>query len=115
MASKDGSLISEKKAPAVPRKAGTSAGKTSRAIGRPTGKSRIGKELLVEKTAELLRTMPPEKLSLSVAARHAHVHLTLFKYYFQDRTRLLIDVARDRKSTRLNSSHSLLSRMPSSA
>ena len=41
-----------------------------------------------------LRTVPPEKLSLSVAARHAKVHLTLFKYYFQDRTRLLVDVAR---------------------
>lgn len=66
----------------------------SRAIGRPTDKGRIGKELLIDKTAELLRTVPPEKLSLSVAARHAHVHLTLFKYYFQDRNRLLIDVAR---------------------
>ncbi len=37
--------------------------------------------------------MPPEKLSLSAAARHANVHLTLFKYYFQDRTHLLVDVA----------------------
>ena len=29
-----------------------------------------------------------------MAARHAGVHLTLFKYYFTDRTRLLVDVAR---------------------
>ncbi len=58
------------------------------------GRRGIGKEMLIEKTAELLRTVPPEKLSLSLAARHAHVHLTLFKYYFQDRTRLLVDVAR---------------------
>ena len=65
-----------------------------RSIGRPAGKSaRIGKELLVEKTADLLRTLPPEKLSLSAAARHARVHLTLFKYYFKDRTHLLVDVA----------------------
>lgn len=48
----------------------------------------------MDKTAELLRTVPPEKLSLSMAARHAGVHLTLFKYYFTDRTRLLVDVAR---------------------
>jgi AcrR family transcriptional regulator len=69
------------------------ASSATRAIGRPPGKRRIGKELLVTKTAKLLRTMPPEKLSLSAAARHARVHLTLFKYYFQDRTNLLVDVA----------------------
>jgi AcrR family transcriptional regulator len=84
----------KKKAGAPRKKAERTAGKVTRAIGRPTGKRRIGKELLIEQTAELLRTLPPEKLSLSVAARHARVHLTLFKYYFQDRTRLLVDVAR---------------------
>jgi AcrR family transcriptional regulator len=88
---KDGNSIGDQKVLAASRK---TAAKTSRAIGRPTGKGRIGKELLIEKTGELLRTVPPEKLSLSVAARHAKVHLTLFKYYFQDRTRLLVDVAR---------------------
>lgn len=65
-----------------------------RSIGRPAGKRSIGKTFLVDKTVELLRTAPPEKLSLSMAARHAGVHLTLFKYYFTDRTRLLVDVAR---------------------
>jgi AcrR family transcriptional regulator len=83
----------DKKASASPRKAARPA-KAGRAIGRPMGKRGIGKEMLIEKTVELLRTVPPEKLSLSLAARHAHVHLTLFKYYFQDRTRLLVDVAR---------------------
>src|SRR5690606_10387425 len=39
------------------------------------------------------RRLPPEKLSLTAAANHAGVHLTLFKYYFGDRTRLLVDVA----------------------
>jgi AcrR family transcriptional regulator len=75
-------------------KAPVRSAKATRAIGRPAGKRRIGKEFLIEKTVELLRTTPPEKLSLSMAARHARVHLTLFKYYFQDRTRLLVDVAR---------------------
>jgi len=65
-----------------------------RSIGRPAGRGSIGKKLLIDKTVELLRTVPPEKLSLSMAARHAGVHLTLFKYYFTDRTRLLVDVAR---------------------
>jgi AcrR family transcriptional regulator len=68
--------------------------KKSRGIGRPTHKGSIGKEVLIEKTAELLRTLPPEKLSLTAAAQAANVHLTLLKYYFQDRTRLLTEVAR---------------------
>jgi len=68
--------------------------KKARGIGRPTHKGSIGKEVLIEKTAELLRTLPPEKLSLTAAARAANVHLTLLKYYFQDRTRLLTEVAR---------------------
>jgi len=66
----------------------------ARSIGRPASQRRIGKTFLIEKTVDLLRTVPPEKLSLSMAARHAGVHLTLFKYYFTDRTRLLVDVAR---------------------
>jgi len=79
-------------------KAGTTAARNpktrKRSIGRPAGQRSIGKKLLIDKTVELLRTVPPEKLSLSMAARHAGVHLTLFKYYFTDRTRLLVDVAR---------------------
>lgn len=73
---------------------GAAAKPASRSKGRPAGKRGIGKVFLVDKTADLLRTVPPEKLSLSMAARHAGVHLTLFKYYFTDRTRLLVDVAR---------------------
>jgi len=69
-------------------------GPKPRSIGRPAGQRRIGKDFLIEKTVQLLRTVPPEKLSLSMAARNAGVHLTLIKYYFRDRTRLLVDVAR---------------------
>jgi len=68
--------------------------KKPRGIGRPTNKGSIGKEMLIEKTAQLLCTLPPEKLSLTAAAQAANVHLTLLKYYFQDRTRLLTEVAR---------------------
>ncbi len=77
------------------RKASDGAKARPRSKGRPAGKRGIGKDHLIIKTIELLRTVPPEKLSLSMAARHAGVHLTLFKYYFTDRTRLLVDVARN--------------------
>jgi len=81
----------------MPQAAKTKARRTpskTRSIGRPAAQRRIGKAFLIDKTVELLRETPPEKLSLSMAARHAGVHLTLFKYYFTDRTRLLVDVAR---------------------
>ena len=68
--------------------------KKTRGIGRPTNKGSIGKEVLIEKVAHLLCTLPPEKLSLTAAAQAANVHLTLLKYYFHDRTRLLTEVAR---------------------
>jgi AcrR family transcriptional regulator len=64
-----------------------------RGIGRPKEKRGVGKEVLIEKTVDFLRATPPEKLSLTAAANHAGVHLTLFKYYFHDRTQLLVDVA----------------------
>lgn len=73
---------------------GAARRKRTRGIGRPTNKGSIGKEMLIEKTAQLLRSLPPEKLSLTAAAQAANVHLTLLKYYFQDRTRLLTEVAR---------------------
>jgi AcrR family transcriptional regulator len=68
--------------------------KKQRAIGRPANKKSVGKEIILQKTIELLRTVPPEKLSLTLVARHAGVHLTLIRYYFEDRTRLLVDVGR---------------------
>jgi AcrR family transcriptional regulator len=64
-----------------------------RGIGRPKEKRGVGKDALIDKTVDFLRRTPPEKLSLTAAANHAGVHLTLFKYYFHDRTQLLVDVA----------------------
>lgn len=92
-APKAGAPAGGETASAKPRKSPVASANAARSIGRPAGKGRIGKEFLVAKTAILLRTLPPEKLSLSAAARHAEVHLTLFKYYFQDLTSLLVDVA----------------------
>ncbi|MEZ5709298.1 MAG: hypothetical protein R3E02_07930 [Blastomonas sp.] len=83
------------KSPKTAAKANRKSSGKARSIGRPAGKRKIGKTFLIERTIDLLRTIPPEKLSLSLAARHAGVHLTLFKYYFVDRTRLLVEVARD--------------------
>lgn len=64
-----------------------------RAQGRPAGEKSIGKEILTRNAAELLRTSPPEKLSMAAVAKHAGVHLTLVRYYFKGRSRLLASVA----------------------
>jgi AcrR family transcriptional regulator len=77
----------------LPRGSDTTT-RRQRAIGRPARKKGVGKETILLKTVELLRVLPPEKLSLTLAAKNAGVHLTLIKYYFADRTRLLVDVAR---------------------
>lgn len=73
--------------------AGRTKTRAPRGIGRPKEKRGVGKEVLIESTVDYLRGTPPEKLSLTAAANHAGVHLTLFKYYFRDRTQLLVDVA----------------------
>jgi AcrR family transcriptional regulator len=65
-----------------------------RTQGRPAGEKSIGKDVLIQKAAELLRTLPPEKLSMTAVAKHAGVHLTLVRYYFSGRPRLLASVAK---------------------
>jgi AcrR family transcriptional regulator len=80
--------------PAAAATADGVAEQAHRSIGRPTGARAIGKTTLVENTAVLLRSLPPEKLSLTAAARFSGVHLTLIRYYFKDRVRLLTEVGR---------------------
>ncbi|HVV93177.1 MAG TPA: hypothetical protein VHD15_07145 [Hyphomicrobiales bacterium] len=78
----------------IDRPAGTAIRRARRAQGRPAGESSIGKDVLIQKAAELLRHLPPEKLSMTAVAKHAGVHLTLVRYYFNGRSRLLASVAR---------------------
>ena len=51
----------------------------------------------------------------AIAAAAAVSKRTVYDYYGDKRALLLAVVEQDRKSTRLNSSHSAVSRMPSSA
>jgi AcrR family transcriptional regulator len=73
--------------------AGTARKRAPRMQGRPAGEKSIGKDVLIKRAAELLRNLPPEKLSMTAVAKHAGVHLTLVRYYFSGRSRLLASVA----------------------
>jgi TetR/AcrR family transcriptional regulator len=61
-----------------------------RSSGRPAAREgAVGREMLIEKTCELLRELPPQKVTREAAARHANVHPSLIKYYFRDRDSLI--------------------------
>ncbi|MGC3983062.1 MAG: hypothetical protein QM808_17550 [Steroidobacteraceae bacterium] len=64
---------------------------TRRSIGRPPASSPgVGRQALIEKTCELLRTMPPDKVTRAAVARHAKVDPSLIRYYFKERSALLV-------------------------
>jgi len=54
----------------------------------------VGAGTLVVAACELLRTVAPRELSLQRVARHAGVDRSLIRYYFTDRSRLLLAAAR---------------------
>jgi TetR/AcrR family transcriptional regulator len=67
---------------------------TRRAIGRPPASDPgVGRQALIEKTCELLRTMPPDQVTRAAVARHAKVDPSLIRYYFKERSALLIAAA----------------------
>lgn len=67
---------------------------TRRSIGRPPASSPgVGRQALIEKTCELLRTMPPDKVTRAAVARHARVDPSLIRYYFKERSALLVAAA----------------------
>jgi TetR/AcrR family transcriptional regulator len=79
------------KAKAVPVR----AKRKTRAAGRPaTGANGVGPEALVEAACELLKTMPPEKISRAAVARQAAADPALINYHFNDRSTLLRAAAR---------------------
>lgn len=65
-----------------------------RSIGRPpaTGPG-VGRQALIEKTCELLRSIPPERITRAEVARRAKVDPSLIRYYFRERSSLLIAAA----------------------
>jgi TetR/AcrR family transcriptional regulator len=76
------------------RKRADSSSKSRRAIGRPpAGEQGVGREALIDKTCELLRELPPNRVTRAEVARHTNVDPSLIRYYFHDRSSLLIAAA----------------------
>jgi AcrR family transcriptional regulator len=76
-----------------------------RSKGRPYDPDRaVGRDALVKATRELLRTMPPAKMTRLDIARHAGVDPALIRYYFGDKSQLLgevvLEVLREMRTTR---------------
>ncbi len=66
-----------------------------RSKGRPKREDhKVGAEALILRTCDLLRTAPPHKITIAAVARHAGVNPALIRYYFGDRSSLMIAVAR---------------------
>ncbi|MGH8230942.1 MAG: TetR/AcrR family transcriptional regulator [Steroidobacteraceae bacterium] len=62
-----------------------------RGIGRPAaGPHTVGREALIARTCEMLRRMPPNKITRAEVARHMNVDPSLIRYYFRDRSTLLL-------------------------
>jgi TetR/AcrR family transcriptional regulator len=79
-----------KKTPSAPRAASKAAG-TKRQIGRPDSTDEsVGPEALITKTCELLAIYPPSKVTRAEVARYAGVDPSLIRYYFRNRTSLLV-------------------------
>jgi TetR/AcrR family transcriptional regulator len=66
-----------------------------RSPGRPAASAlSVGADAIVLKACELLREVAPRELSIVRLARHANVDRSLIRYYFTDRSGLLLAAAR---------------------
>jgi TetR/AcrR family transcriptional regulator len=71
------------------------ARKRGRSAGRPSLDTQpLGPQALVDAGCELLRTMPPDKITRAAVARQAGVDPALINYHFKNRESLLLEVAR---------------------
>ena len=70
------------------------------------------RQVIADAAARLFAERGYEQVAVSDVAREAEVSEQTVYNYFQTKEQLVIE---DRKSTRLNSSHVVTSRMPSSA
>lgn len=65
-----------------------------RRAGRPQNASQsVGREALIEATIALLRTTPPAKVTLREVARRTGADPALVRYYFGDKSGLLVTAA----------------------
>jgi TetR/AcrR family transcriptional regulator len=83
-----------------PRSAGSSgrvprtAARKRRGIGRPAaGAQTVGREALITRTCEMLTELPPNRITRAEVARHMNVDPSLIRYYFRDRSTLLVAAA----------------------
>lgn len=63
-----------------------------RGKGRPADNS-VGREALLETAKRLIKDLPPARVTISLIAREAGVDPALVRYYFGDRSNLLMAVA----------------------
>jgi TetR/AcrR family transcriptional regulator len=78
-----------KKSKKSPARASRAAGR--RGIGRPAaGPHTVGREALIARTCELLTQLPPNRITRAQVARHMGVDPSLIRYYFRDRSMLLL-------------------------
>ena len=79
----------------MPRHAASTAPvRTKRNKGRPVvGDNDVGRDRLLATAQTLLSTLPPARVTISRIAQEAGVDPALVRYYFGDRTRLLMAVA----------------------
>jgi TetR/AcrR family transcriptional regulator len=88
-----------KKSPAQPLAAkrprrASATKRVLRSKGRPKRDDhKVGAETLILRTCDLLRTTPPHKITIAAVARHAGVNPALIRYYFGDRSALMLAVA----------------------
>jgi AcrR family transcriptional regulator len=62
-----------------------------RGIGRPAaGPQVVGREALIDRTCELLMQLPPNRITRAEVARQLGVDPSLIRYYFRDRSMLLL-------------------------
>lgn len=67
-------------------------GTAKRGKGRPADNS-VGRDALLETTKRLIKDLPPARVTVSLIAREAGVDPALVRYYFGDRSNLLMAVA----------------------
>lgn len=85
-------------APVRSAKRGANQSKTvgrvkKRSKGRPYDpESAVGREALIQAARELLRSVPPAKITRLDIAQHAGVDPALIRYYFGDKSRLMGEV-----------------------
>jgi AcrR family transcriptional regulator len=65
-----------------------------RSKGRPvTASAGVGRDALITATRQLLQELPPEQVTATAIARRAGGDPALVRYYFGNRTKLLLEVA----------------------